>query len=100
MTTDYTQPSTGFSYTIPNGTTLALIDPTGPLALGSITLPSSPADEDILTIACSLSIALTNLYPNAGQILKNIFGALTFLPEGRSCAFYYKASNSTWYRIG
>jgi len=96
-TYDYTTPSTGFTYTIPNGVGAAIIDPAGTLSTGSITMPAAPSDGDVVCVASSQIITTLTMAANTGQTLK---GGLTTIAANGFAKWQYVASKATWYRVG
>lgn len=95
-TIDYTAPSTGFSQTISNAATYLIIEPAGTLATGTVTMPASPVDGQVVTIASTQTITALTHNPNTGQTLK---GALTTIAADTNAAWLYKTSTTTWYRV-
>lgn len=94
--TDYTQPATGFTYTVPNNKTTALLDPAGTLATGTINMPTAPIDGQILTVACSQVITALTMATGTGSLL----GGLSSMSLNGFACYQYKLSNTTWYRVG
>lgn len=87
-------PSTGSTVVVNQGTTALLLNPAGTLATLTITLPSSPKDGQMLTIATSQ--ILTSLTVNGGTIV----GTLTTLALGGYAYFVYGATAAKWFRCG
>ncbi len=88
--------STGFAYTFPAGTTSLIAAPAGTLATGTITMPLSPSDGMVVSIATTQQITALTLNGNTGQ---SIGGAQTTLLAANSAvSFVYRQSNATWYR--
>jgi hypothetical protein len=94
-TQEYVTPATGFSNTIGNTTGTYIIEPSGTLATGTLTMPASPVDKQKVTILSTQTITALTHSPNSGQTLK---GALTTLAANTSGQWEYKTSNTTWYR--
>lgn len=92
---DYQTFTTGFSYTFSNDTSGLNIDASGTLATGSITMPATPTDGQILEIATDQIITSLTVSPNSGQTIKN---APTTLTIGGGFSYRYRLSNTTWYR--
>jgi trimeric autotransporter adhesin len=95
-TTDLTAPATGFTYTVPNGTASALINPAGTLATGTINMPAVPTDGQKLTIASSQQITALTMSGNGNTLL----GALVTIGANGFATWQYRASNTTWFRVG
>ena len=93
-----------FNLTIPNDCETFIINSViGTLALGTITMPSDPADGQKVRICCNATITTLTLNANttinASQSVQNApttFVASTTGPMGLE--FIYAAGNSTWYR--
>lgn len=93
---DYQTPATGFSYTIPNTVTHSILNPAGTLATGTITMPASPVDGQINTVATSQTITALTVNPNTGQSIMN---APTTLSAGTGFQYIYRSADTTWYRL-
>ena len=89
-------PTTGFNNTIANTTTTYIVEPAGTLATGTIKMPASPVDEQIVRIASTQTITALTHNPNTGQTLK---GALTTITINGNASWIYKTSTTTWYRV-
>lgn len=93
-------PSTGFSITIGAGVETLILDPTGALATGTITMPATPVDGQIIKISSSQNIVALTVNANTGQSIKNAPTALTVSLTGSfGFEFRYVLSNTTWYRV-
>ena len=92
---DYQTPSTGFSYTLVSP--VIILNPSGTLATGTITMPASPTDGMQVRISSTQIITALTMSANTGQTLLNAPSALT---AAGFALFLYKSSNTTWYRIG
>jgi len=95
-TIEYVTPSTGFSQTIANTTTFLVIEPSGTLATGTVTMPASPVDGQLVRILTTQTITALTHSPNTGQTLK---GALTTLVINTGASWLYKTSTTTWYKV-
>lgn len=93
---DFQTTTTGFSYTLPSGYTGVVFTPAATLASGTVTMPSSPSDGMVVTIASTQVITALSLAGNTGQSIVN---AITTLLAGGAASFVYRASNSTWYKV-
>jgi len=97
--------TSGSTSTVANGSGTVFIDPGSTLAALTLTLPSAPSDQDIITIlfggtlTSGTVVTLFTLLPNSGQtILGTALTAAAALFT--SCfKFQYRRSNTTWYRL-
>ena len=89
-------PTTGFTNTIANTTSYYVIEPAGTLATGTLTMPASPVNEQVVTIASTQIITALTHSPNTGQTLK---GALTTIAANGNASWIYRTANTTWYRV-
>ena len=89
-------PTTGFTNTIANTTSYYIIEPAGTLATGTLTMPASPVNEQVVTIASTQTITALTHNPNTGQTLK---GALTTIAADGNASWIYRTANTTWYRV-
>lgn len=89
-------PTTGFTNTIANTTSYYVIEPAGTLATGTLTMPASPVNEQVVTIASTQIITALTHSPNTGQTLK---GALTTIAVDGNASWIYRTANTTWYRV-
>jgi hypothetical protein len=94
---DYQTPVTGFSYTFASGVQVLVMNPAGTLATGTITMPAAPADGMTVRFSTSQIITALTVSANSGQ---SIVAAVTSLVLGGSAQYIYRATNTTWYRIG
>jgi len=94
-TIEYVTPTTGFSNTIANNTTYYVIEPAGTLATGTITMPASPTNGQVLTILSTKAITALTHNPNTG---KTLLGALTTIAADGNASWIYRSANTTWYR--
>ena len=89
-------PTTGFTNTIANTTSYYVIEPAGTLATGTLTMPASPVNEQVVTVASTQEITALTHSPNTGQTLK---GALTTITVDGNASWIYRTANTTWYRV-
>ena len=94
---DYQTPTTGFSYTFASGVQTLVMNPAGTLATRTITMPAAPADGMTVRFSSSQIITALTVSANSGQ---SIVAAVTSLVLGGSAQYIYRATNTTWYRIG
>lgn len=89
-------PTTGFSITIANGTMTLMLTPAGTLAAGTITMPSAPADRQVVRLSSSQSITALTIAPNAGQ---SILNAPSSISPGVGLSWVYNLATTTWVRL-
>ena len=89
-------PTTGFTNTIANTTSYYILEPAGTLATGTLTMPASPVNEQVVTVASTQTITALTHSPNTGQSLK---GALTTIAVDGNASWIYRTANTTWYRV-
>lgn len=94
---DYQTPVTLFTYTIIANSQGVILNPAGVLAVGTVTMPASPSDGMTVTITTTQTITSLTLLGNTGQTVSN---AITTLSGGTAVSYYYRLSNTTWYRVG
>ncbi len=90
----YQVPTTGFTITIANNITSLNIDPAGTLATGTINLPATPVDGQIIEVATTQTVTALTIAA-AGKTLNN---APTTLVAGSGFSYRYRLSSTTWYR--
>ena len=86
-------PTTGFALTFSNYQAQMLLEPSGTLAAGYVTMAPAPVDG---SKACVFSTQIiTNLYisANAGQTIND--AVTTLAAKARAC-YLYSISNKTW----
>ena len=88
-------PTTGFSYTLANSTSIVIFEPAGTLASGTITMPAAPLDGQIVRFSSSQIITALTVLANSGQ---SIVGAITTLALGDAAAYIYHLAGTKWYR--
>jgi hypothetical protein len=89
-------PTTGFSITIANYTSTLILNPAGTLASGTITMPASPIDGQIVQVSSSQTVTALTVSPNTGQTLS---GAPTTITATAGFRYIYNLSGTNWYRI-
>lgn len=94
---DYQVPVTGFSITASASDNVILLEPAGTLASGTVIMPASPKDKQVVRIATTATITALTVSANTGQTLK---GAVTTLAANGFASWIYRSTNTTWYRIG
>lgn len=89
-------PTTGFSFTIGNGTVTQLFNPAGTLATGTITTPASPKDGQEFYVSTSQIITALTVSANSGQ---SILNPPTTLALGTGFGYIYDLASTTWFRL-
>lgn len=89
-------PTTGFSQTINNNVAALILKPAGTLATGTITMPSTPVDGQVVTISTSQTITALTLNGNTGQ---TVIGAITTLTAAAPASYKYVLTDASWYRV-
>ena len=90
----YTAPSSGFSLTIALATWHQIIDPSGTLATGTITMPLALHNGHMVVIISSQTITALTISTQGGQ--GSAAAPTTIIAGGRIEAIY-RLSNNTWY---
>lgn len=90
-------PGTGFSATLaPTSLSfIQIIDPVGVLATGTIIMPATPVDGQVIRVITSQTITLLTVSPNSGQ---TIIAAPTTVTSTTSFEYIYALSLTTWFR--
>jgi hypothetical protein len=96
FTQEYSQPATGFNSTIANTTGTFIIDPSGTLATGTITMPETPVSGQKVTI---VSTGIVTTLTHSGNTGQTLISPLTTIAANGYATWEYKSSNTTWYRI-
>ena len=92
-------PLTGFTITIANNISSLILDPAGTLATGTINLPATPIDGQIVRISSSQTITSLTVSGN-GNTIKNAPTALTISATGSyGFTYIFHTANTTWYRL-
>jgi hypothetical protein len=90
----YQTPTTGFAITIADNISQLILDPAGTLATGTITMPATPIDGQIVCVSDSQVQTALTVSPNTAQSIKNAPTSLT--AGGRFC-YQFRITNTTWY---
>ena len=90
-------PATGFSTTIPNGNGCLMLQPTGALATGTVTLPAQAAEGFEQQIVSTQTVTTLTVVANTGQTL--LGSAPAALTAYRAIAFRYVAATMTWVQV-
>ena len=92
---DYQTPLTGATITIPNATSVEIINPTGTIATLTLNMPASPLDGQRMAVACGQTVTTLTMSGNGATLL----GGLTTCGAAGGGEWIYKSSNTTWFRI-
>jgi hypothetical protein len=90
---DYQTPATGFSYTFTTYSAL-IMNPANILATGTITMPASPVNGAVVTIATSKGISALTINANTGQTINN---PIITLSSGQSASYIYRSASTAWF---
>jgi hypothetical protein len=91
----YATPTTGATVTVnSNGCVRLFINPAGTLVALTVALPSSPIDQDEVTIFASQ--AITTLTMSNGTVI----GPLTTMAVGTFAKYTYFSDTTSWARSG
>lgn len=94
-------PTTGFSITVPNATSVLYLNPAGTLATGTITMMASPSDGQRFCLLTSQTQTAVTMTANTGQSFYTTNGALatpTALMANTRYCWFYAASKAAWVR--
>lgn len=92
---NYLVPLTGFSATIANYVNQLILNPAGTLATGTIIMPATAYDGQVVGVSSSQTVTTLTVSANSGQ---SINGAPTTITAIAPFAFIYRLANTTWYR--
>jgi len=91
-------PSTSFWANISTGKSRYVIDPTGTLAVGAVTLPNTSVDGTVISI--STSNIITSFTANSIQSGTVVRPAAAYtLAAGAGAEYLYRSSNNIWYKV-
>jgi hypothetical protein len=90
----YQTPSTGFSITLAGNIWHTILNPSGTLATGTITMPASPVDGQIVDVRTTQTITALTVAANSGQ---SILGNPSTLGVGGFVYCVYRSGNTTWF---
>lgn len=88
--------ATGFAVAVSAGNTWLIITPTGGFAAGTVTLPATKADQDIVQVNCTQSVTTLTVSGNGSTVT----GAPTTLAANAFFTLRWDAVNASWYRVG
>lgn len=94
----YSNPLTGFSLSVTDDTRdiHVILNPAGTLATGTIVLPATPRDKQLVIVTTSNEI--TALTIDGGSA--TVQGDPTTLAAGGFFTMKYDTTTTTWYRVG
>lgn len=96
ISTTYSTPTTGFSTGISDNLSTHIFTPAGTLATGTITMPATPRDGQIVRISSTQTITTLTVNASGGGTILN---APTTLVAGIGFGYIYRTSTTTWYRL-
>lgn len=94
---NYQVPLTGFTITIGNTDNILIIEPAGTLATGTIIMPASPTNGQVVRISSTQVVTALTVSANTGQTIKD---AVTTIAANGFASWVYRSTDTTWYRIG
>ncbi|MBV9784767.1 MAG: hypothetical protein JO264_13240 [Acidisphaera sp.] len=89
-------PANGFTQTIPGNCSDIVLNPSGSLGSGSLTMPAAPVDGQRVTVATTQTISALNVVGNAGQSVRA--GSGLALAANSSASWQWIAGLATWIR--
>jgi hypothetical protein len=92
----YRAVSTGFTETFAAAQDTMILFNAGTLATGTVTMPASPLNGQVVRVTAAMIVTALTVSPNAGQTM---VGAPTAISTTTPFAFVYRAANTTWYRV-
>ncbi len=87
--------TTGFSYVFANGQSRMLLEPSGTLATGTVTMAPVPVDKEEACLFSTQTITSLTVSAGAGQSINN---AVSTLAANARVCYLYSSSNTTWDR--
>ncbi len=94
-TLSYRSVANGFTETFGASDDVMILFNAGTLGSGTVTMPASPLDGQVVHISFAMTVTNFTAAANAGQTL---LGSPTTGGVSAPCAFVYRAANTTWYR--
>lgn len=86
----------GFTLQIEDNAQVVTIDPAGALATGTIVFPVTPYNGQYLTVSSTFAIAALTVSSSGSETIKN---KPTAMAAGIGFSYYYRSTNTTWYRL-
>jgi hypothetical protein len=93
----YSQPLTNFTANINLNISRYIMDPTAPITNGNLRLPAVILDGTVIAISSTETI--TNLSVWGGETTTVKPSANVTLAAGTSIEYFYRASETTWYKV-
>jgi hypothetical protein len=90
-------PASNFSTQANVGVSRVVIDPTGTLANGTVTLPAGNVDAAVVTVSSTTDITAFAIKGYGNVVVKP--SANVTLTAGTSVEYFYHASEWTWYKV-
>lgn len=87
--------ASGFTQTVPDGITIAILNSTAVLVNGTVVLPVNPVDGQPLTLESPKGVTLLSLQPSPGQAISG--PTITSASASVPIRLKYSGVNSTWY---
>lgn len=93
----YAAPSaTGFNVAITAADTWLILTPTGGFAAGTITLPATRSNEQVVRVNCTQAVTALTVAGNGTTVT----GAPTTLAANAFFTLQYDSTTNAWYRVG
>lgn len=86
----------GDNKTVSNNTAVHIMNISGTIATATTTLPSSPMDGQLVCITSLGVVTTMTISPNSGQSVAQPTNSMSTVA---ACMYYYRLSNTTWYRL-
>jgi hypothetical protein len=93
----YAEPTTNFSANVNLNISRYVMDPTGTITNGKLTLPNVVLDGTVISISSTEIITNLSVQSGPGTTVKP--SANITLSAGTSIEYFYKASESKWYKV-
>ena len=93
----YYAPTTNFSYIATSVVSKFILDPTGAITNGAVTLPSANVDATVITISSTQTVTNFQVNPNTGTTV--VPSANVTLTGGTSIEYFYHAVEKKWYKV-
>jgi hypothetical protein len=93
----YNAPTTNFSYTVNTNVYRFILDPTGAITNGAVTLPSANVDATVVRISSTQTVTNFQVLPNTGTTL--VPSANITLTGGTGVEYLYHAVEKRWYKV-
>lgn len=92
----YRSVTNGFTETFGATDDVMILFHAGTLGSGTVTMPATPLDGQIVHICFAMSVTVLTVSANVGQ---SIFGAPTTASVTTPYGFVYHAGSASWYRM-